>query len=122
MKLFKMANLDSMLKIGMAQISPVWLDKARTIEKVINQLKEAAIEQCELLVFGEGLLPGYPFWLELTNASVFNSKINRQMSEVGTIFAAGTTIANGWAYADYYKSPKTTNPGAIKELRKTARG
>ena len=60
----------------------------------------------------------------LTNydRAVFNSKIERQMSEVGTIFAAGSTIANGWAYADYYKSPKTTNPGAIKELRKTARG
>ena len=79
MKLFKMANSDSKLKIGMAQISPVWLDKDRTIEKVINQLKEAAIKHCELLVFGEGLLPGYPFWLELTNASVFNSKMQKEI-------------------------------------------
>jgi hypothetical protein len=60
----------------------------------------------------------------LTNydRAILNSKIERQSSDLGTIFGAGATIANGWAYASYYKSPTTTNPGAIKELRKTARG
>ena len=60
----------------------------------------------------------------LTNydRAVLNSKIERQSSDLGTIFAVGTTIATGWAYSSYYKSPTTTNPGAITELRKTARG
>jgi nitrilase len=31
------------------------------------------------VVFGEGLLPGYPFWLELTGGAVFNSQMQKEM-------------------------------------------
>jgi len=63
----------------MAQISPVWLDKARTIEKVKAYIAEAGEKKCGLIVFGEGLLPGYPFWLSLTNGAVFNSKVQKEL-------------------------------------------
>ncbi|NOX65618.1 MAG: carbon-nitrogen hydrolase family protein, partial [Chlorobi bacterium] len=33
----------------------------------------------ELIVFGEGLLPGYPFWLSLTNGSEFNSTVQKEI-------------------------------------------
>lgn len=74
-----MPNSDSILKVGMAQISPVWLDKVNTIKKILDQIEKAGKQQCELLVFGEGLLPGYPFWLGLTRATEFDSKMQKEI-------------------------------------------
>lgn len=74
-----MSKIDTQLRVGMAQISPVWLDKKKTIEKILIQINEAADKECELLVFGEGLLPGYPFWLGLTNATAFDSKMQKEL-------------------------------------------
>ena len=71
-------NTDT-LKIGMAQISPVWLDKVKTIEKIKLFIREAGNKKCELVVFGEGLLPGYPFWLGLTNGAEFNSTVQKEL-------------------------------------------
>jgi len=68
-----------MLKIAMAQISPVWLNKELTIEKITSYICEAGDNKCELIVFGEGLLPGYPFWLSLTNASEFDSTTQKEI-------------------------------------------
>ena len=58
--------MEHMLKVGMAQIAPVWLDKMATLEKIRATITEAASENTELLVFGEAFLPGYPFWLAYT--------------------------------------------------------
>jgi len=74
-----MSKNDAQLRVGMAQMSPVWLDKQKTIAKIIFQINEAADKECELLVFGEGLLPGYPFWLGLTHATEFDSKMQKEM-------------------------------------------
>ena len=68
-----------MLKVAMAQIAPVWLDKEATIEKVKESINEAASQGCELIVFGEGLLPGYPFWIGLTNGAEFDSKVQKEL-------------------------------------------
>lgn len=74
-----MINSDNKLTIGMSQISPVWLDKAKTIEKVIEQIQAAKKQHCELVVFGEGLIPGYPFWLGLTQATEFDSQMQKEL-------------------------------------------
>jgi len=71
--------MNDTLKVGMAQIAPVWLNKTLTIEKIINSIQEAATEKCELVVFSESLLPGYPFWLGLTNATEFDSIIQKEI-------------------------------------------
>jgi len=70
---------SKLLKVGLAQISPVWLNKKKTLEKIINYIEKAGSRECELVVFGEALLPGYPFWLGLTNGSEFNSKMQKEM-------------------------------------------
>jgi len=70
---------QSVLKICLAQISPVWLNKKKTIEKIEKYIVKAGTKKCELIAFGEGLLPGYPFWLSLTNGSEFNSKIQKEL-------------------------------------------
>lgn len=71
--------MENTLKIGMAQISPIWLNKSETIEKLKSYIEKAGKEACELIVFGEGLLPGYPFWLSITNGSAFNSSVQKEI-------------------------------------------
>jgi len=72
-------NQDNLLNIALAQISPVWLNKHKTIEKIISYVDEAGTKNCDLIVFGEGLLPGYPFWLSYTNGAEFNSDFHKQI-------------------------------------------
>ncbi|WP_400076470.1 carbon-nitrogen hydrolase family protein [Winogradskyella sp. R77965] len=71
--------MSSKLKIAMAQIAPVWLDKKATLQKIENSINEAANNSCELIVFGEALLPGYPFWLALTGGAEWNKKVNKEL-------------------------------------------
>jgi predicted amidohydrolase len=52
---------ENLLKVGLAQISPIWLNKEKTIDKIISYISEAGNKKCELVIFGEALLPGYPF-------------------------------------------------------------
>ena len=67
------------LTVGVAQISPVWLNRSRTLEKVIEHVNAAANENCQLVVFGEALLPGYPFWIEHTDGARFNSPVQKEI-------------------------------------------
>lgn len=67
------------LTIAMAQISPVWLNKAGTLKKIGSYITEAGKMNCELIVFGEALLPGYPFWISLTNGAEWNSTMQKEM-------------------------------------------
>lgn len=67
------------LTVGLAQISPVWLHKTETIKKVNDWVVKAAKENCQLVIFGEALVPGYPFWVELTNSPGFNSPVQKEI-------------------------------------------
>jgi nitrilase len=71
--------MSTTLKIAMAQIAPVWLDKSATLLKIEKSIKDASKENCELIVFGEALLPGYPFWLALTGGAEWNTDLNKQL-------------------------------------------
>ena len=71
--------MDAILKAGLAQISPVWLDKKATLNKVLAFMHEAAEQKTELLVFGEALLPGYPFWLAYTDGAAWDLKVNKEL-------------------------------------------
>nr|AAR97398.1 nitrilase [uncultured organism] len=67
------------LTVGLAQIAPVWLDRTGTISKILAQVHAANEAGCHLVAFGEGLLPGYPFWIERTNGAVFNSPTQKEI-------------------------------------------
>ncbi len=67
------------LKVGIAQISPVWLNRELTLDKITEYVGSAAQKDCELIVFGEALLPGYPFWIELTDGAHFNSSVQKEI-------------------------------------------
>lgn len=70
---------NHILSIGLAQIAPVWLNKKLTREKIRNYIEEAGTRGCDLVVFGEALLPGYPFWLGLTHGAEWNSPMQKEI-------------------------------------------
>jgi nitrilase len=70
---------ENLLKVAMAQIAPVWLNKEQTLKKIVTHISEAAKNDAELIVFGEGVLPGYPFWLALTDGAHWNTKVNKEL-------------------------------------------
>ena len=70
---------SNQLTVALAQIAPVWLDRDKTIEKILAAITEAANQGAQLVTFGETLLPGYPFWLELTGGAVFNSQKQKDL-------------------------------------------
>lgn len=73
------AQMMDKIKVGLAQISPIWLDRDKTINKVDKYIHLAGKENCNLVVFGEALIPGYPFWVERTDGARFNSKIQKEI-------------------------------------------
>ena len=68
---------NNLLKVALAQITPVWLIKEKTLQKIEKSIFNAAKESCELIVFGEALLPGYPYWVALTNGAEWDSNSKR---------------------------------------------
>jgi nitrilase len=71
--------LPNELNVAVAQIAPVWLDRSRTLEKILAYVEQADAQDCQLAVFGEALLPGYPFWIERTDGARFNSPVQKDL-------------------------------------------
>jgi nitrilase len=71
--------MKNQLKIAMAQLSAVWLNKEKTMKMVLTSVEEAASEDAELVVFGEAFLPGYPFWLAYTDGAAWNQSVNKEL-------------------------------------------
>lgn len=67
------------LRVAIAQIAPVWLDRDATITKVTEWIDGAANDACALVAFGEALVPGYPFWLERTDAARFDAPRQKEL-------------------------------------------
>ena len=74
----KSKDID-VLTIGLAQIAPVWLNREKTLEKILKSVEAAADANCQLVAFGEALLPGYPFWIERTDGATFNSPVQKEI-------------------------------------------
>lgn len=67
------------IKVGLVQMAPVWLNREQTLEKVKKYLHQAGEEGCHLVVFGEAIVPGYPFWVERTDGACFNSTVQKEI-------------------------------------------
>lgn len=72
------SNAD-LLTVGLAQITPVWLDRTATIDKVCGYIADAGQQGCDLIAFGEALVPGYPFWVDLSGGARFNADDQKQL-------------------------------------------
>ena len=59
------------MRIAAIQTSPVYLDRAATIGVVLDRIAEAGAGGADLVAFPEVFVPGYPVWLDLTNAAAW---------------------------------------------------
>jgi nitrilase len=67
------------LTVAISQLAPVWLNRNQTLNKILTHLPKAKKQNAKLIVFGEALLPGYPFWLDPTGGANFNSPIHKEI-------------------------------------------
>jgi nitrilase len=67
------------LTVALAQISPVWLHRDATVEKVAAWIDRAADQGAKLVALGETLVPGYPHWLSHTGGAVFDSRLQKEI-------------------------------------------
>ena len=74
-----MDRSNPVLRVSLAQISPLWLDREATLEKVVDYVQRAVDQGSQLLAFGEALVPGYPFWPELTDGARFDSGLQKDL-------------------------------------------
>ncbi|MFP4527650.1 MAG: carbon-nitrogen hydrolase family protein [Candidatus Kapaibacterium sp.] len=98
------------MKIGLAQIAPVWLDREKTIAKMTNYIALAARNGCRIVAFGEAVLPGYPFWVELTDGARFNSDIQK---DIFAHYAAQAVSIEGGDLAPICDTARANNVDVI---------
>ncbi len=70
---------DDTIKVGLAQMAPIWLNREKTLNKIEDYVLQAGKQDCDLVVFGEALIPGYPFWVERTDGAQFNNKVQKEL-------------------------------------------
>ena len=68
--LYKLCGVEA-FRIAAVQASPVFMDRAATLEKAIGLISVAAKEGASLVVFPEAFLPGYPIWTWFLKPSQF---------------------------------------------------
>lgn len=91
------------LKVCLIQDSPVFFDKEKTIEKVEHLTKKHAKEGCELVVFPESFIPGYP------RGFSFGATVGSRTDE-------GRKL-----YSEYYKNSIDLEGSDVKRLADLAR-
>ena len=74
-----MTTPSTTLTVALAQIAPCWLQRDATLVKLADQVSAAAAAGCSLVVFGEALVPGYPFWVERTDGARFDSPLQKSL-------------------------------------------
>ncbi len=70
---------DSTLKLALPQLAPAWLNREAGTAIVLKTIQEASENNADLIVFSEGFIPGYPFWLSATGGAEFNSERQKQI-------------------------------------------
>ncbi len=70
---------NNTITVALAQIAPIWLDRRATIEKAVDHIRQAADGGADLVVFGEAVVPGYPFWVERTEGARFDSDLQKRL-------------------------------------------
>ena len=53
---------NTVTKVAVAHVAPVFLDKAGTVAKALGLIQEAAQKGAQLIVFPESFIPGFPIW------------------------------------------------------------
>lgn len=73
------------MKVAVVQHPPVYLDKAKSLERAVGLMTEAAAQNCGLIVFPETWLPGYPtFVWRLSPGADMKKILLIPLAQVGT--------------------------------------
>ena len=78
------------------------MQREATLAKVVDWVHKAASHGCKLVVFGEALLPGYPFWVARTEGAKFESSLQKKL------------------YSHYVSQAVSIDNGDLDALRKVA--
>ena len=81
------------LTVALAQVAPIWGDREATLGKVATAIEQAASQGARLVCFGEALVPGYPFWVSLTDGARFDDV--KQKALYAHYLNAGVVIERG---------------------------
>lgn len=91
------------VKVCLIQDSPVFFDKEKTIQKLESLVGKYAKEGCELIVFPESFIPGYP------RGFTFGTTIGSR------------TIEGRKLYTDYYRNSVDVESEDLKRLEDIAK-
>lgn len=91
------------IKVGVVQDSPIFFNKEKTLDKMEVLIKKYASGGCQLLVFPESFVPGYP------RGFLFGAKVGSRTTE-------GKAL-----YAEYYKNSMSTEGKDMQRLLKLSK-
>ncbi len=91
------------LKVCLIQDSPFFFDKEKTIQKIEDLVRTYSKQGCELIVFPESFIPGYP------RGFSFGAVVGRRTDE-------GRNL-----YSEYHKNSLDLESVALKRLEKLAK-
>ena len=91
------------MKVCVIQDSPVFFNKKKTIEKIKLLTRKYAAKGCQLIVFPESFIPGYP------RGFTFGATIGSRTTE-------GRQL-----YAEYYKNSIDLNGNDLKKIEKLSK-
>jgi|APSaa5957512535_1039671.scaffolds.fasta_scaffold55599_2 nitrilase len=77
-----MANIRT---LSAAQMAPVFLDQAATVNKVCEYIIEAGKSDVQLVAFPESIIPGYPYWTfvhDVINGRPFSERFIKETVEI----------------------------------------
>jgi nitrilase len=68
------------LRAAIAQSSPVYHNKVKSLAKALDLIRDAAKQGAALIVFGETWFPGYPVWLDVCpGAALWNHEPTKEV-------------------------------------------
>jgi aliphatic nitrilase len=92
-----------LLKVAVAQIAPAYLDRAKTIAKACDAIREAGRNGAKLVAFPEAFVPGYPYFAMLLPAVGINEPLQRLYTEAIDVPSSATEeLARAAKAADVY--------------------
>lgn len=94
----KVLNGRKSVRAAIAQISPVFMDKVKTIEKANQYIKEAGEKGADIIVFPESYIPVFPWWQEGPNDNMKDfADVNLAFQENAVVVGSEDTLMIGQA-------------------------
>lgn len=87
-----------MTKLAVVQKPPIFLDREKTVARVVDSVAEAAAKGAGLVIFTETFIPGYPTWIwrlrpggdwnlsEELYARLLNNAVNLESADLDPLF------------------------------------